>query len=100
MPFEAIPGQFYRIIAKHSGKAIGSNGAVRGRGSILAQVESAEDNFGQQFTFERDGEHFYSIRYRHNSQNVDVFSEKTDDNAAVGQWDQSPGHWNQQFSIL
>jgi hypothetical protein len=100
MPFEAIPGQFYRIIAKHSGKAIGSNGTVRSRGAILAQVESAQDDFGQQFTFERDGEHFYNIRYRHNSQNIDVFSEKTDDNAAVGQWDQSPGHWNQQFSIL
>src|SRR5690349_20569829 len=98
MPFEPVAGQNYRIIAKHSGKAIGVKNKLPHQGEIITQVKPEGGDATQEFELYRDGAYYnLVVRQNNKTQSVDVFGEKRDENAAVGQWHRSAGHWNQQF---
>src|SRR5258708_34736897 len=99
MPFEPVPGQFYRIIPKHSGKAIGAKDKLPHQGLPIVQVDRAAGDASQEFQVHREG-NYYNFVARRNGQSMDVFAESQGDNVTVGQWGRYDYSLNQQFSFL
>ena len=101
MAFDPVPGQFYRLVPKHTGKAIGSKDKLPHMGTPMTQVKPADNDATQEFLIHRYGDHYnFIVRQNNQTQCLDVFRDSLADDAAVGQWDRGGGQWNQQFAIL
>ena len=100
MRFDPVPGQFYRIVPKHTGKAIGTKDKLPHMGTHMTQVKPADNDATQEFLIQRHGDHYnFVVRQNNQTQCLDVLGKSIDDNAAVGQWDRH-GETNQQFAVL
>ena len=101
MAFEPVPGQYYRIVPKHTGKTIGTKDKLPHMGTTMAQLTpEAKGHPSQEFLIERFGDYYqFVVRQNNQTQNVAVFGSRQEDGADVGQWDRN-NDWNQQFVLL
>lgn len=98
MSFEPIPGQFYRIVAQHSGKVAEIRHDQIHRGTGVQQGDSVGKPY-QEFQFHREGPYF-NIIARSSGRSFDVPSESQADDVQIVQWDRHDYSRNQQFSLL
>ena len=98
MVFEPVPGQFYRLVAKHSNKVAEVRHAQVDRGTSIQQGDWVGGDY-QQFQFHRTGQ-WYNIVSRKSGRSWDVPGESSADALALVQWDRHDYSVNQQFSIL
>lgn len=98
MAFVPVNGQFYRIVAKHSGKVVEVRDNAIHRGTPIQQG-TWDGKEHQQFQFHRRG-NFYNIRCRSTGRSLDVPSSSTADDIGIIQWDRHDDSVNQQFEIL
>jgi hypothetical protein len=99
MSFEPVKGQFYRIVAKHSGKVAEVNHNLVHRGTAIQQGDWVGGEY-QQFQFNRAGQEFYNIVARSSGRSFDVPGESSADGLGIVQWDRHDYSTNQQFAIL
>ncbi|HWX66749.1 MAG TPA: RICIN domain-containing protein [Rhodanobacter sp.] len=99
MSFEPVKGQFYRIVAKHSGKVAEVNHNQVHRGTAIQQGDWVGGEY-QQFQFNRAGQNFYNIVARSSGRSFDVPGESSADGLGIVQWDRHDYSTNQQFGIL
>ena len=93
MSFEPVQGQFYRIVAKHSGKIAEVRDNQIHRGTAIQQGIWAEKDY-QQFQFHRYGQ-FYNIVARSSGRSLDVPGESWADDLGIVQWDRHDYSVNQ-----
>ena len=98
MSFEPVEGQYYQIVAKHSGQLLEIAGNVVHRGAAIHQGVWADLPY-QQFQFHREGDYF-NIVSRSSGRSFDVPDSKSDDGLGIIQWDRHDYSPNQQFSFL
>ena len=87
------PGVFYRLVARHSGKAADIEGASTAAGAALIQW-TANGGANQQFEFVESGDGFWRIRARHSGLVLEVsgtgtgadITQRPDSGAASQQW--------------
>lgn len=98
MSFLPAEGQFYRIVAKHSGKVAEVRHNLIHNGTPIQQG-TWESKDHQQFQFFKAGR-FYNIRSRSTGRAMDVPAESTADGVGIIQWDWYYYSANQQFEII
>lgn len=98
MSFEPVPGQYYRFVAKHSGKVVEVHHAKVERGMPIQQGDWVGGEY-QQFKFEKNGQ-YYNIVARFSGRSFDVPGESTADGLGIVQWDRHDYSVNQQFELL
>jgi len=98
MTFEPVQGQYYRLVAKHSGKVPEVRHAQIHRGTPIQQGDWVGGEY-QQFQFHREGQ-YYNIVCRSTGRSFDVPGERHDDGLGIVQWDRHDYSVNQQFSLL
>jgi hypothetical protein len=98
MSFDPIPGQFYRIVAKHSGQILEIEGDVPHRGAPIQQGVWVEKAY-QQFQFHREGD-FFNIVSRSSGRSFDLPDSRGDEGMGIIQWDRHDYSTNQQWAIL
>lgn len=98
MSFIPMDKQFYRIVAKHSGKVAEVRHNEIHRGTPIQQG-TWEGKEHQQFQFSKQGR-FYNIISRSTRRSFDVPSESTADGVGIIQWDSHGHSVNQQFEFL
>ncbi|HLU33305.1 MAG TPA: RICIN domain-containing protein [Natronosporangium sp.] len=89
-------GQYYQLIAVHSGKAIQIDGP--GAGAMAVQWTPGS-GANQQFRFEPSGSGYYRLVARHSGMVLDVFNWNPNNGAEIRQWTDLNGT-NQQWSIV
>lgn len=89
---------WYQIVARHSGKAMGINGASTADGAGLVQL-TAGAGTNQQFQFVDSGGGFYRLRARHSGKVIDVEGASVANGAVVRQFTDSNAT-NQQFQVV
>ncbi|HEY4642994.1 MAG TPA: RICIN domain-containing protein [Thermoanaerobaculia bacterium] len=101
MAFEPVPGQYYRIVPKHSGKTIGTKDKLPHMGTNMTQLApDANGHPSQEFLIERFGDYYqFVVRQNNQTQNIAVLGSRQEDDSDVGQWDRNDS-WNQQFLLL
>jgi hypothetical protein len=88
---------YYRLVSRHSGKAIDVSGRSTDNGAAVVQwTPGAGTN--QQFRFVPSGDGWYRIMARHSGKVLDVEARSTADGANIVQWDDTNGY-NQQFRV-
>ncbi|MCP2323998.1 arabinan endo-1,5-alpha-L-arabinosidase [Hamadaea flava] len=90
---------WYRLTARHSGKAMDVAGSSTADGAGLVQQTVSSASTSQQFQFVDSGGGFFRLRARHSGKVVDVSNRSTADGAAVIQWSDLNGT-NQQWSVI
>ena len=66
-------GKYYRIIAKHSGKALDVRGGVKSKANgIMVQQFDANGGDNQAFRFVDEGNAYYRIIAKHSGKALDV----------------------------
>ncbi|MFC5742045.1 RICIN domain-containing protein [Dyella tabacisoli] len=98
MSFEPVIGQFYRIVAKHSGKVVEVHHNKVDRGMPIQQGDWVGGEY-QQFQFNRTGQ-YYNIVARFSGRSFDVPGESSADGLGIVQWDRHDYSVNQQFEFL
>lgn len=98
MSFVPVEGQFYRIVAKHSGKVVEVRDNQIHNGTPIQQGTWA-DKHHQQFQFFKTGR-FYNLRARSTGRALDVPGESGADGVGIIQWDWHHYSVNQQFEFL
>ncbi|RKP57324.1 hypothetical protein D7Z26_04940 [Cohnella endophytica] len=94
------PNTYYKIIARHSGKALDvSGGSTADGGDVIQWTTSGNAN--QQWKIESVGSGYYKITNRNSGKVLDVYQASTADGGDVVQWTASgsSGSSNQQWSI-
>jgi hypothetical protein len=88
----------YRLIAKHSGKALTvADGSTAAGAAIQQSTHSGSDS--QRFAIQSLGSGIYTITNCKSGKIVEVSGASTDDGAAVKQWDSNQGD-NQRWRII
>jgi len=98
MSFEPVQGQYYRLVAKHSGKVAEVKHAMIHRGTPIQQGDWVGGDY-QQFQFHREGQ-YYNIVCRSTGRSFDVPGESSADGLGIIQWDRHDYSVNQQFTLL
>lgn len=98
MSFVPVDGQFYRIVAKHSGKVAEVRHNMIHNGTPIQQG-TWEGKDHQQFQFFKAGR-FYNLRSRSTGRALDVPAESGADGVGIIQWDWHHYSVNQQFELL
>jgi len=98
MSFEPVPGQYYRLVAKHSGKVVEVHHNKAERGMPIQQGDWVGGEY-QQFQFHKTGR-YYNIVARFSGRSFDVPGESTADGVGIIQWDRHDYSANQQFELL
>ncbi len=98
MSFEPVQGQFYRLVAKHSGKVVEVHHDKHDRGIPIQQGDWVGGAY-QQFQFQRNGQ-YYNIVARSSGRSFDVPRDSSDDDLGIIQWDRHDRSHNQQFTLL
>lgn len=98
MSFEPVKEQFYRLVAKHSGKVVEIHHDKLDRGTPIQQGDWVNGEY-QQFKFHRNGG-FYNIVARTSGRSFDVPRDSQDDGVGIIQWDRHDHSHNQQFALL
>jgi hypothetical protein len=98
MSFEPVPGQFYRIVARHSGKVVEVHHNKVDRGIPIQQGDWVGGEY-QQFQFHKNGQ-FYNIVSRSSGRSLDVPGESWADGLGIVQWDRHDYSINQQFTTV
>lgn len=95
---QLVAGQYYQLVAVHSGKAVDIAGASTEPGAMVQQwAPSGGQN--QQFRFEPSGGGLYRIIARHSGHVLDVYEWNPDPGAEIRQWTDLNGT-NQQWSVI
>jgi Ricin-type beta-trefoil lectin domain-like len=98
MSFEPVQGQYYRLVAKHSGKVVEVHHNKAERGMPIQQGDWVDGEY-QQFQFHKNGR-YYNIVARFSGKSFDVPGESSADGLGIIQWDRHDYSHNQQFELL
>jgi hypothetical protein len=98
MSFQPIQGQYYRLVAKHSGKVVEVHHGKADRGLPIQQGDWVGGEY-QQFQFHRNGQ-YYNIVSRSSGRSFDVPGDSPADGLGIIQWDRHDYSLNQQFELL
>jgi hypothetical protein len=98
MLFEPVQGQYYRIVARHSGKVVEVHHAKAERGMPIQQGDWVGGDY-QQFQFHKNGQ-YYNIVARFSGRSLDVPNGSAADGLGLVQWDRHDYSLNQQFELL
>jgi beta-glucanase (GH16 family) len=90
-------GQYYKIVAKHSGQVLDVSGGESSNGANIKQWP--DKNYkNQQWKFESVGSDYYKITARHSNKVLDVEEASKSEGANVHQWEYV-GHDNQKWKL-
>ncbi|SFN32279.1 Ricin-type beta-trefoil lectin domain-like [Chitinophaga sp. YR627] len=91
-------GAYYKVINKHSGKALEVYNQLTTNGAAMDQWDYWGGN-NQQWSFNALGSNYFSVINRNSAKSLDVNGQSTAAGAAIVQWDYSGGN-NQQWQIV
>ena len=91
------PGEYYRIVARHSGKCLDVPGASTADGANIQQYQAVGGSH-QEFRFDEAGGGYYQIVARHSGKCLDVEGSSTSDGGNVLQFHKT-GANNQLFRL-